>query len=221
MNKIYQIEDLNFSYSNTKVLEDLNLNIYEKDFIGIIGSNGSGKSTLLKLLVSELENYGGTIRVFNEDISTFKKWNKIGYVPQIDRSKSIAFPISVEEMIILNLYEDFNIFNQPKQKHKQAVRDTLNMFDISEFANKNFNELSGGQKQKVMIAKAMINNPQVLIFDEPTVGIDEKSKNEFFHILDHINKDHGITIIMVTHEMDVADSFFNRKVILKDRKVYE
>lgn len=221
MNKIYQIEDLNFSYANTKVLEDLNLNIYEGDFIGIIGSNGSGKSTLLKLLVSELANYKGQIKVFDEDIRTFKNWEKIGYVPQIDRSKSIAFPISVEEMIVLNLYAEFNIFNQPKRQHKQAVKDTLNMFNISDLADKNFNELSGGQKQKVMIAKAMINNPQVLIFDEPTVGIDEKSKNEFFHILDHINKDHGITIIMVTHEMDVADSFFTRKVILKDRKVYE
>lgn len=221
MESIYEIKNLGFDYSNTQVLKNLNLNIYEGDFIGIIGSNGSGKSTLLKIMVSELENYDGSIKIFGEDIKYFKDWEKIGYVPQIDRSKSIAFPISVEEMVKLNLYRDFNFFNLPKKKHRQDVMDILTMFNIKDLASKNYNELSGGQKQKVMIAKAMINNPQVLIFDEPTVGIDEESKVEFFEILNHINKDHGITIIMVTHEMDVADAYFSRKVILKDRKINE
>ena len=101
------------------------------------------------------------------------------------------------------------------------VNDVMDMFGIKKLANKNYNELSGGQKQRVMIAKAMVHNPKVLIFDEPTVGIDQRSKEEFFHILDHINKDHGITIIMVTHEMDVAHSFFTRKLLLKDKKVVE
>ena len=122
---------------------------------------------------------------------------------------------------MLNLYGDFNIFNHPKKKHKQMVKDILEMFNLKEFTDKNYNDLSGGQKQRVMIAKAMVHNPDVLIFDEPTVGIDKSSKEEFFHILEHINRDHGITIIMVTHEMDVADQYFTRKLILSDKKLEE
>lgn len=221
MNKIYEVENLSFSYSNTDVLDEIKFNIYEKDFVGIVGANGSGKSTLLKILVSELKNFTGNVKIFGEDIRSFKSWKKIGYVPQVDRDKSVAFPISVREMIMLNLYSDFNVFNHPKKMHKQMVKDVLDMFNLSSFANKNYNELSGGQKQRVMIAKAMVHNPDVLIFDEPTVGIDKSSKEEFFHILEHINKDHGITIIMVTHEMELADQYFTRKLVLKDKKLEE
>ena len=221
MNKIYEVEDLSFSYSNTDVLDRIKFNIYERDFVGIIGANGSGKSTLLKILVSELKNFAGNVKIFGEDIRQFKSFRKIGYVPQVDRDKSVAFPISVKEMVMLNLYGDFNIFNHPKKKHKQMVKDILEMFNLKEFTDKNYNDLSGGQKQRVMIAKAMVHNPDVLIFDEPTVGIDKSSKEEFFHILEHINRDHGITIIMVTHEMDVADQYFTRKLILSDKKLEE
>ena len=221
MNKIYEVEDLSFSYSNTDVLDRIKFNIYEKDFVGIIGANGSGKSTLLKILVSELKNFAGNVKIFGEDIRQFKSFRKIGYVPQVDRDKSVAFPISVKEMVMLNLYGDFNIFNHPKKKHKQMVKDILEMFNLKEFTDKNYNDSSGGQKQRVMIAKAMVHNPDVLIFDEPTVGIDKSSKEEFFHILEHINRDHGITIIMVTHEMDVADQYFTRKLILSDKKLEE
>lgn len=221
MNKIYEVEDLSFSYSNTDVLDRIKFNIYEKDFVGIIGANGSGKSTLLKILVSELKNFAGNVKIFGEDIRQFKSFRKIGYVPQVDRDKSVAFPISVKEMVMLNLYGDFNIFNHPKKKHKHMVKDILEMFNLKEFTDKNYNDLSGGQKQRVMIAKAMVHNPDVLIFDEPTVGIDKSSKEEFFHILEHINRDHGITIIMVTHEMDVADQYFTRKLILSDKKLEE
>lgn len=221
MNKVFEVKNLSFSYPNTEVLENVNFNIYEKDFVGIIGSNGSGKSTLLKILVSELKNFDGQIKIFGEDFKSFKRWKEIGYVPQVDRDKSLAFPISVKEMVLLNLYGEFNFFNHPKKKHLQMVNDVLEMFNLKEFADKNFNELSGGQKQRVLIAKAMVHNPQLLIFDEPTVGIDKASKEEFFHILHHINHDHGITIIMVTHELDVADDFFTRKLFLVDKKLEE
>lgn len=171
-------------------------------------------------MVSELKNFTGKIEIFGQDILRFKDWKKIGYVPQVDIGKSIAFPISVNEMVSLNLYSEFNFFRHPKKHHKQTIKDILKIFEIEELADRNFNDLSGGQKQKVMIAKAMIHNPSLLIFDEPTVGVDEKSKKEFFTILDHINKVHGITIIMVTHEIDIAEDYFSRKVVLKDKCIY-
>ena len=221
MEKIYQIKNLGFAYANTQVLSDLNLTIKAGDFIAITGSNGSGKSTLLKLMIKELKHQKGSISIFNQDIESFTDWNKIGYVPQIDQAKSIAFPISVKEMVLLNLYEEFNLLNQPKKHHYKLTDDVLQMFSLKKFSDKNFNELSGGQKQRVMIAKAMVHNPQVLIFDEPTVGIDQKSKEEFFKILNHINRDHGITIILVTHEMEAANEHLSRTVKLRDKQIYE
>lgn len=220
MEEVLKIRDLSFNYGSTEVLKNLNLTIKKGEFVGILGNNGSGKSTLLKIIISELKNFTGKVELFGEDISSFKDWGKIGYVPQIDMSKSIAFPINVKEMISLNLYRDFNFFKHPRKRDWQMVKDTMKIFDIEDLQNKNFNDLSGGQKQKVMIAKAMVDNPSFLIFDEPTVGIDEASKKEFFNILEHINKDHGITIVMVTHEMDVADLYFTRKVYIRDKKVY-
>lgn len=220
MKEILNINNLSFSYGSTEILNNINLTIKNGEFVGILGNNGSGKSTLLKIIISELKNFTGSVKFFGEDISSFKDWGKVGYVPQIDMSKSIAFPINVKEMISLNLYREFGFFKHPNKKSIQSVNDILSMFKIENLKNRNFNDLSGGQKQKVMIAKAMVHSPSILIFDEPTVGIDETSKKEFFQILKHLNKEHGITIIMVTHELDVADEFFTRKIVLKDKSVY-
>ncbi|MDO5027131.1 MAG: ABC transporter ATP-binding protein [Tissierellia bacterium] len=220
MEKVLNIKDLSFSYGSTEVLKNLSFTIEDGDFVGILGNNGSGKSTLLKILVSELKGYTGKVELFGEDICNFKDWKKIGYVPQIDMSKSIAFPISVREMISLNLYREFGFFKHPNKTHWQRIDEIMKMFDIYQLKDRSFNDLSGGQKQRVMIAKAMVHNPVFLIFDEPTVGIDEDSKREFFKILDHINKNHGITIVMVTHELDMAEDYFTRKIFIRDKKAY-
>ena len=98
MTEILKIKDLNFNYGKTEVLKDLNLTIKDGEFVGIVGNNGSGKSTLLKLIISELKNFTGEIKIFGEDILSFKDWKKVGYVPQVDMGKSIVFPVSVKEI---------------------------------------------------------------------------------------------------------------------------
>lgn len=218
---LIEVKDLNFSYENTKVLEDINFTIEKNDFIALIGNNGSGKSTLLKLLIGELKNFNGNINIFGTDIRKFNDWRKVGYVPQVDKNDIINFPISVSEMILLNLYSEFNIFNLPKKRHHRVVKDMINIFNLKEFSHKNFNELSGGQKQRVMIAKAMVHNPEILIFDEPTVGVDKDSRKNFYELLNHLHKNHGITILIVTHDSEFTNNFDYRKFILKDRKLTE
>ncbi len=219
--KIIEVKDLSFAYDKAQVLNHINFEINKNDFVSINGANGSGKSTLLKLLIGELKNFEGIIKLFGEDISKFKEWNKIGYVPQIDRGTSTNFPISVKEMILLNLYEDFNIFNLPKKKHFRAVDDIITTFNLQDLADKNFNELSGGQKQRVMIAKAMVHTPELLIFDEPTVGVDRESKKVFFDLINHLNKHHNITIILVTHEAELSELGNIRNLELRDGEIKE
>lgn len=216
---LIEIKDLSFSYENTEVLKNINLIVKENDFITLAGNNGSGKSTLLKILIGELKNYKGSIKIFGEDLSKFNKWEKIGYVPQISRDNSTNFPVSVKEMILLNLYFDFNKFNLPKSRHLRMVNDVITAFNLKEFADKNFNDLSGGQKQRVMIAKAMVHNPEILIFDEPTVGVDKVSKDAFFKTINHLHNFHDVTIIMVTHESGLTEKLEDQKYILEEKEL--
>lgn len=218
---IIEVSNLSFSYENEAVLNNINFKINKNDFIVLAGNNGSGKSTLLKILIGELKSFKGDVKIFNENINDFKDWKRVGYVPQISRDNSTNFPISVKEMILLNLYFDFNKFNLPKPRHFRIVNDTIASFNLKEFANKNFNELSGGQKQRVMIAKAMVHNPELLIFDEPTVGVDAESKKNFFELIEHLHKYHDITIILVTHETDMSKKINHRKFILEEKELRE
>ena len=218
---IIEVKNLNFSYDSGEVLENINFKINRNDFITLIGNNGSGKSTLIKILIGELKNYQGSVKLFDKEVREINDWRKVGYVPQIDRDSSTNFPISVKEMILLNLYYDFNKFNLPKKKHFKMVDDTISTFNLQNFKHKNFNELSGGQKQRVMIARAMIHNPELLIFDEPTVGIDKESKKDFYELIKHLNQHHNITIILVTHETDFTNGIKTKRFIIKDKVLKE
>lgn len=217
--EIIKFKDLSFSYENDLVLNNINLTINKNDFVILLGNNGSGKSTLLKLLIGELTNFKGEIKLFGQDIKDFSDWKKIGYVPQISRDNSTNFPISVKEMILLNLYQEFNFFNLPKARHKRQVMDIIKSFKLEDLADRDFNTLSGGQKQRVMIAKAMVHNPEVLIFDEPTVGVDRESKEDFYDLINHLHTHHDLTIILVTHESDNLDKFNYKKYMLKEKEL--
>lgn len=219
--KIVEIKELTFGYDKTEVLKDINIEIMNNDFVSLSGNNGSGKSTLLRLIIGEFKNYSGQIKIFGRDIKKFDEWHRIGYVPQIDRDNLTNFPISVREMVLLNLYYDFNMLNLPKKKHYKMVDDILKSFNILDLANENFNELSGGQKQRVMIAKAMVHKPELLIFDEPTVGIDKNSKKLFYDTLEELYKENKITIILVTHESDLEFNFPYRKIALEEKEIKE
>lgn len=218
---IIEVKNLNFSYDNGRVLENINFKVNKDDFITIIGNNGSGKSTLIKILIGELNNYQGSVKLFDKEVKQINDWRKVGYVPQIDRDNSTNFPICVKEMILLNLYYDFNKFNLPRKRHFRTVEDIISTFNLQDFKDKNFNELSGGQKQRVMIARAMIHNPDLLIFDEPTVGIDKDSKKDFYELIKHLNLHHNITIILVTHESNFTEGIKTRKFIIKDKVLKE
>lgn len=217
--EIIKFKILSFSYENDLVLSNINLTINKNDFVILLGNNGSGKSTLLKLLIGELTKFKGEIKLFGQNIKDFSDWKKIGYVPQISRDNSTNFPISVKEMILLNLYQEFNFFNLPKPRHKRQVMDIIKSFKLEDLADRDFNTLSGGQKQRVMIAKAMVHNPEVLIFDEPTVGVDRESKEDFYDLISHLHTHHDLTIILVTHESDNLDKFNYKKYMLKEKEL--
>lgn len=220
MESIISIKNVSFSYSGgVNVLENLSFDIYKKDFIAIIGANGSGKSTLLKLILKELNPSDGEIFISSTNIKNFKEWDTIGYVPQINAGNIPGFPITALEIVTLNLYNKMGFFKFSRKSHIELAKRALSQVNMLDYANTPINKMSGGQQQRIMIAKSLINNPKILIFDEPTTGIDKESKDQLFKILTHLNRIHGITILLVTHELEIMKDNLTKVVEIRDKKV--
>lgn len=195
------VDNLSFGYTEDKVLDKLNLTIEKGEIVVIAGGNGSGKSTLMRLILGELTPQSGTIKLMGKKIKELNSFEGIGYVPQGNVMSKIAFPLTCFELVVLNLYNDFGFFKIPKKRHKERAKEMLSEMDLEKYINIPFNELSGGLQQRVLISRAMINNPEILILDEPTAGVDEESKLNFFKIIQDLNKERNVTVILVTHEI--------------------
>lgn len=195
------INNLNFGYNEDLVLKDLNLDIKYGEMVLILGGNGSGKSTLLKLMLGELKTNDGEIKLLDKNIKDYKSYRDIGYVPQINIVNKIAFPITCLELVTLNLYEDFGFIKIPRKIHYDKARKIMRDLGMEEYINRPVNELSGGLQQRAMIARAMINEPKILILDEPTAGVDKENKEKFIKTIVKLNKEKNITVVMVTHEI--------------------
>ncbi len=197
MEELINVKNLCFSYRNEKILNNINFSINKGDFVGITGANGSGKSTLLKLILGFLKPDEGKIDFLKNQDNLM-----IGYVPQNNHEKTISFPITAEEIISMSV---------KKSEHSnEKIENVLELVDMTEKRHYNYNKMSGGEQERIMIAKALVNDPEILIFDEPTAGLDQSSKENLFEILKHLNSFHGITILIVTHELDFAKDYFNR-----------
>lgn len=219
--KDIEVKDLVFSYGKDNILKNISFDLNRGDFLTIQGENGSGKSTLIKLILKDLKKKSGQIKLFGKDIEEFDDFSKIGYVPQVNDANKVAFPVTGKEFVVLNLYKKFNIFNRPTKKCYKKVYDTFEILNIENLLNIPFNQLSGGQAQKVMIARAMVNDPDLLILDEPTVGVDENSKRDFLKLLAHLNDKHKISILMISHEMDIVREFSKRQIRIKNGRIVD
>lgn len=214
--KQIEIKNLKFGYNENLILKGVNLDLDQGDFAVISGENGSGKSTLIKLILGELKKDHGSIKLFGIDMEDFKNFDKIGYVPQVNEAIKIAFPVSAREYVGLNLYKEFSILNTITKKSKSKIENTFSTLKIKALIDRPVNTLSGGQAQRVMIARAMVNNPDILILDEPTVGIDQKSKEDFLDLIVHLNTHHGISILMITHEMEILGDYVDKVFKFKE-----
>lgn len=204
--KAVEIKDLTFAYGQEDVLKDCQLQVETGEMTLILGGNGSGKSTLLKLMLGELKAQKGEIHLLGKKIQDYRSFKEIGYVPQINIVNKIAFPITCLELVALNLYEDFGPIKIPRKSHYAKAEQLLEEMGMADYKKYPVNELSGGLQQRAMICRAMINQPKLLILDEPTAGVDKVNKEKFFRTIAHLNQDLGITVIMVTHELKEVES---------------
>ena len=212
---IIEIKNLSFCYHKQKILENVNLNVEEKDFLAIIGPNGGGKSTLLKLILGINPVKDGSIKTFGEVPK--KNLSKIGYVPQ-NTNVNTNFPIKVLEVVLMgHIGEKSPLFGYGKEE-KLCALGALAQVGMEKFANAKIGELSGGQRQRVMIARALCAHPQILILDEPTASIDIEGQKLIYELLKTLNS--YITIIVVSHDISVIMKYANKVVHINKRLNY-
>ena len=198
--KIIEVYNLNFE----NVLTNISLEIFEGDFIAILGSNGGGKTTFVKLLLNILKQNSGQIKIF-EDLK-----NKIGYVPQNATTVDGVFPATVEEIIKTAFVNKKSFLGKISIEEEKYINFLMENFEIINLKSKLFVELSGGQKQRVLIVRALANKPKLLILDEPDIGLDNLSQTKFIENLNKINKENKITIIFVTHHLGIIEKYITK-----------
>ena len=199
--KILDIKSVTAGYNGNIVLQDINLSIYEKDFLGLIGPNGSGKTTLLKLILGILAPLSGSIRYYFNQRQANQK--NIGYLPQLSMFDK-KFPITVLDVVLSGLVLNTGIWRHfPRQEHRMAM-EVMNLMGISKLESHPIGELSGGQTQRVFLARALISSPKLLILDEPNTFVDQSFEINLYEILRELNKQ--MAIVMVSHDLGMIAS---------------
>lgn len=212
-----EVENLSFAYQGSYILDNVSFSVDKGDFVGIIGPNGSGKSTLVKLILKILTPDKGHIKILGEDIKRFNGWSKIGYISQKANSFNGDFPATVKEVVGVNLLANNGIFRKKPLDYDRKIYDALKQVGMQDYGNKLIGRLSGGQQQRVFIARVLVSEPDILILDEPTTGIDAKSEEALYCLLARLNREMGITVIMVTHDIGAITVHANKLVCLGEQ----
>ncbi len=204
-----ELKDVSVFYNEVCALEKINLKISKGDFLGIIGPNGGGKSTLLKVIIGIVDISGGEI-LRSDSLN-------IGYVPQF-ASFNKDFPIRVYDVILMGrLHNKLKLFKVYSEDDHLATKNILEKLSITHLAKRHISELSGGQLQKVLIARAIVSNPNLLILDEPTASLDGEARGDIYRLLKELNSD--MTIMVVSHDMAVVSSYV-RQVACLNKSLY-
>lgn len=206
---VVSLQDVSFSYGGPLVLDGVNLEIAEHEFIGIVGPNAGGKSTLLKLMLGLLEPPKGKVRVLGKPPEQSRR--QIGYVPQYPQF-SRDFPITVEQTVLMGRLGTSGLFGNYRRRDREVARQAMAETEVLNLAARQLCTLSGGQLQRVLVVRALACDPRILILDEPTANIDMRIETEIFDLLKRFNE--RMTIVVVSHDVGFISGYVNRVACL-------
>jgi zinc transport system ATP-binding protein len=218
---VMTVEGLSYSYNAAEVLRDVSFRVTAGDYLGIVGPNGSGKSTLIKAVLGLVAPVQGAITLFGATPDRFRERQKVGYLPQRLKFFNPSFPATVEEIVRLGLLGGKRFPKRREPADDAAIEKTLGYMGITDIRRKLIGELSGGQQQRTLLARALVSDPQLLILDEPTTALDPETRGNFYKLLQHINQDHGTTIVLVTHDTWSIGRYASRFLYVDKRIVFD
>ena len=198
-----ELNGVSFKYDRENVLDDLTFVIRKGEYLGIIGPNGGGKTTLVRIILGLLNPTTGSVQLFGKDHHDFKERYRISYVPQHSTQSEVAFPATVFEVVQSGRVARLGFFSNFTKKDDEAVEKAMEIAGVKNYRNTLIGKLSGGERQRVFIARALASEPEILILDEPTTGVDIGAQKTFYEFLTSLNRKHNLTIILVSHDIDV------------------
>jgi zinc transport system ATP-binding protein len=219
MRPLVEIDDVSFTYGEVPVLEGINFTVEAGDFLGIIGPNGSGKTTLLRLMLGLLQPTRGEVRLFGHPPAALKQWGRLGYVPQ-KATFDPSLPATVREVVASGLVATLGMLGRASAAQRRRVDEVLAQAGMEAHAARRIGALSVGQQQRVLIARALVAKPELLILDEPTGGVDPEAQTSFHALLHHLNREREVTLILVSHDIGVVAREVTRLACLNRRLIF-
>lgn len=217
---LLDLDKVSFSYGSEKILDSVTLTIHRGDFLALLGPNGSGKSTLIRIMLGLQKPESGQVRIMGRDLSEFSSWNRVGYVPQKVTDLDPLFPASVKEVVAMGILPHKTWPRFFRSGDEAIIDEVLDLMEMQKFKNRRIWALSGGQQQRVFIARALASQPEVLVLDEPTAGVDGATQERFYDMLERINKEKGVTMILVTHDIGVVTKHVNKVACLNQKLIF-
>jgi len=214
-----QIRQVYFSYLDGLVLHNINLSIKDGEMVGLLGPNGSGKTTLIKLASGVLKPSQGEIKLDGSNLSQLNRKSIARSVAVVPQQFNIPFAFTATEVVMLGRTPFLRVFAGESEVDKQFVSNALELVGISELKERRFDELSGGERQKVILAMALAQQPKLLLLDEPTVHLDITHQVEILELVRRLNVERGLTVIAAMHDLNLASLYFDRLILLKEGRV--
>ncbi len=217
---VISTEDLSFRYNGVEVLTGVTFGMSQGDYVGLVGPNGSGKTTLIRILLGLMRPGTGRVFLFGNDPPGFREWQRVGYVPQKLSSSNPWFPATVKEIVATGLLSKKLFPKRVRGEDSGAIEEALDAMDIRDLSGKRISELSGGQHQRVLVARALVSRPDLLILDEPTTALDPEARERFFGLLRMLNREEGVSILFITHDLGTIGNFATKLLYLDKRIVF-
>ncbi|MBF0472229.1 MAG: metal ABC transporter ATP-binding protein [Nitrospirae bacterium] len=220
MTTMIETKDISVFYGHSQALKEISFIIESGDFVGLAGPNGAGKTTLIKAVLNLLPLSTGEIKLFGIQQKKFDDWGKIGYLPQKISTINPLFPATVDEVVMLGLLSQKKWPKRTIKQDQTVINEVLDQLGIIDLKKRMLSELSGGQQQKVLLARTLVSNPSILIFDEPSTALDPESRETFYALMQRLNKKDGITIILITHDTASIGSYANKLLYIDKSIIY-
>lgn len=218
MSIVLTVQDLCCFHGEVEALAGISFDVAAGDYLGIVGPNGSGKSTLVRALLGLTPCRRGQVNLFGRPQTDFDAWQRIGYLPQNMGPLNQSFPATVAEVVQLGLLAGKRLPRSINRQDRQHADETLELLGIAHLKRRMIGELSGGQQQRVMLARALVNRPELLVMDEPTAALDPEIRDRFYELVGQMNRKQGVTVLLVTHDTGVIGSHASRMLYL-DKKL--